>query len=61
MVTEQVGLIGCGLMGVPIARRLVGHGYGVIVYDKSAEAMAQAAGFGCTTVAADPVLSVSVT
>jgi 3-hydroxyisobutyrate dehydrogenase-like beta-hydroxyacid dehydrogenase len=52
VVSEQVGLVGCGLMGAPIASRLVEDGYRVVVYDKSAEAMARAARIGCTTVAA---------
>lgn len=50
MVIEPVGLIGCGLMGAPIARRLMDDGHSVVLYDKSSEAMARATRLGCTTV-----------
>jgi 3-hydroxyisobutyrate dehydrogenase-like beta-hydroxyacid dehydrogenase len=50
-VQEHIGLIGCGLMGAPIAQRLVDHGYGVVVFDKSTDAMSRARDFGCETAA----------
>jgi 3-hydroxyisobutyrate dehydrogenase-like beta-hydroxyacid dehydrogenase len=46
---EHVGLIGIGLMGAPIAHRLVEHGYEVVVFDKSDAAMGHARDIGCTT------------
>ena len=41
-----VGLIGIGLMGSAIARRLLGAGFGVMGYDVSAEARARLAALG---------------
>jgi 3-hydroxyisobutyrate dehydrogenase-like beta-hydroxyacid dehydrogenase len=38
-------------MGAPIANRLIDHGYDVVVFDKSADAMSRARLIGCTTVA----------
>lgn len=46
---ETVGLIGCGLMGAPMAARLVERGYDVIVFDESAAALSRAREIGCTT------------
>jgi 3-hydroxyisobutyrate dehydrogenase-like beta-hydroxyacid dehydrogenase len=50
-VEEHIGLIGCGLMGAPIAQRLVDHGYEVVVFDKSTDAMSRARDIGCETAA----------
>ena len=47
---EQIGLIGVGIMGAPIARALIDHGYEVIAYDKSAAAMSRARDIGCAAV-----------
>ncbi len=33
----QIGIIGLGRMGANIARRLMRHGHGCVVYDRSAE------------------------
>ncbi|MCP4306526.1 MAG: NAD(P)-dependent oxidoreductase [bacterium] len=46
---RQVGLVGCGLMGAPIAARLVDCGYNVVVFDKSAAALESAHSIGCAT------------
>lgn len=48
---EHIGLIGCGIMGSPIAQRLVDHGYEVVAFDTSAEAMSRAGKIGCSTAA----------
>lgn len=48
-MNENVGLIGCGLMGAPIAARLVDCGYNPVVFDESAAAMGQARDIGCST------------
>lgn len=48
-MNENVGLIGCGLMGVPVAARLVDRGFSVMVFDKSAAAMGHATDVGCAT------------
>lgn len=46
-MNQHVGLIGCGLMGAPIAARLIDRDYEVIVFDKSATAMDHARELGC--------------
>lgn len=48
---EKVGLIGVGLMGAPIAARLLERGYNVIVFDKSDAAMDHARDIGCASAA----------
>lgn len=48
---EPIGLIGVGLMGGPIAARLVEHGYEVVAFDKSDAAMSRAVDIGCTAAA----------
>lgn len=50
-MNENVGLIGCGLMGTPIAARLVDRGYNPVVFDKSAAALQHAREIGCSTAA----------
>jgi 6-phosphogluconate dehydrogenase len=44
----QVGIMGLGRMGGNIARRLVGHGHEVTVYDREPGAVATLAGRGAT-------------
>jgi 3-hydroxyisobutyrate dehydrogenase-like beta-hydroxyacid dehydrogenase len=50
-VKERIGLVGVGIMGVPIAQALIDHGYDVVAFDKSDAAMSRARSFGCTGVA----------
>ncbi len=45
----QIGIIGLGRMGANIARRLIRHGHGCVVYDRSPEPGRQLAGEGATT------------
>ncbi|MCA6257708.1 MAG: NAD(P)-binding domain-containing protein, partial [Phenylobacterium sp.] len=47
----RIAFIGLGNMGGGMAARLVGAGHEVIAYDLSAEALARAAGRGCTPAA----------
>lgn len=49
----SVGLIGFGLMGAPMARRLLQAGHSVIVVDANADALVRAEKLGCST-ATDP-------
>lgn len=44
----QIGIIGLGRMGANIARRLMRHGHGCVVYDRSAEPGRGLAGEGAT-------------
>ena len=44
----QLGVVGLGRMGGNIARRLLGNGHSCVVYDKSAEAVAELARKGAT-------------
>ena len=44
----QIGIIGLGRMGANIARRLMRHGHGCVVYDRSADPGRQLAGEGAT-------------
>ena len=44
----QIGIIGLGRMGANIARRLMRHGHGCVVYDRSPEPGRQLAGEGAT-------------
>jgi 3-hydroxyisobutyrate dehydrogenase-like beta-hydroxyacid dehydrogenase len=53
-MSRQVGLIGVGIMGSQIARKLTGAGYAVIARDIKPQAEESARGIGCT-VAASPV------
>lgn len=46
-----IGLVGVGIMGSGIARRLIEHGYEVVAFDKSGDAMSGARQMGCTTAA----------
>jgi 3-hydroxyisobutyrate dehydrogenase-like beta-hydroxyacid dehydrogenase len=43
-MTQRIGLIGIGLIGLPIAKHLIGAGYDVIGYRRSAAANRRAAG-----------------
>jgi 3-hydroxyisobutyrate dehydrogenase-like beta-hydroxyacid dehydrogenase len=45
----NVGLVGCGIMGVPMAHRLVEAGHRVTVLDKDADALTRAKALGCAT------------
>ena len=42
----QIGMIGLGRMGANIARRLMHHGHGVVVFDQTPAAVAELAGDG---------------
>jgi len=44
-----LGFVGVGRMGAPMTQRLLAAGYGVVVYDKSNEAMSRLAGLGAET------------
>jgi 2-hydroxy-3-oxopropionate reductase len=44
----QVGFIGVGVMGRPMARHLMAQGHQLVVYDKSAAAVAELTGAGAT-------------
>jgi 6-phosphogluconate dehydrogenase len=44
----QIGIIGLGRMGANIARRLLRHGHGCVVYDRNSEPGRQLAGEGST-------------
>ena len=44
----QIGVVGLGRMGGNIVQRLMRHGHSCVVYDKSADAVASAAGKGAT-------------
>jgi 6-phosphogluconate dehydrogenase len=44
----QVGMIGLGRMGANMVRRLMRHGHEAVVFDRSAEAVAQLAGEGAS-------------
>ena len=44
MSTHEIGFIGLGRMGFPMARNLAAKGYAVHVFDVSAEALKRAAG-----------------
>ncbi len=45
---SRLGLIGLGLIGTALARRLIGAGFAVTGYDISAEARGRLAGIGGT-------------
>ncbi len=47
----QIGMIGLGRMGANLSRRLIKHGHGVIVFDKSTAAVQALAGDGATAAA----------
>jgi 3-hydroxyisobutyrate dehydrogenase-like beta-hydroxyacid dehydrogenase len=49
MALATLGFVGVGRMGGPMTERLLAAGYGVVVYDKSQEAMSQLAGRGAET------------
>jgi 2-hydroxy-3-oxopropionate reductase len=51
-MTTSVGVIGLGVIGKPIAERLVKAGYGVSVFDVRAEPVAALQGMGATACAA---------
>ncbi|HXE43737.1 MAG TPA: decarboxylating 6-phosphogluconate dehydrogenase [Conexibacter sp.] len=44
----QLGMIGLGRMGANMVRRLMRHGHSAVVFDRSADAVAQLAGEGAT-------------
>ncbi len=44
----QLGMVGLGKMGANMTTRLIGGGHGVVVYDRSADAVAHAAAGGAT-------------
>ena len=46
MSLATLGFVGVGRMGTPMTERLLAAGYGVVVYDKSQEAMVRLAGKG---------------
>ena len=46
MSLATLGFVGVGRMGAPLTERLLAAGYGVVVYDKSQEAMVRLAGKG---------------
>ncbi len=48
---RTLGFIGVGVMGTPMSRHLIDRGHEVVVYDKSAAAMAQARDAGATVAA----------
>jgi 3-hydroxyisobutyrate dehydrogenase-like beta-hydroxyacid dehydrogenase len=50
---SRIGFIGLGEMGKRLARRLIDHGFHVIVYDRTAQRMRELVGIGAT--AADSV------
>lgn len=52
-----MGLIGFGIMGAPMARRLVDAGHHVIVVDADADALAKAAALGYSTAATPSALA----
>ena len=45
----NVGLVGYGIMGAPMAQRLVEAGHRVTVFDKDADALTRATTLGCST------------
>ena len=49
MSLATLGFVGVGRMGGPMTQRLLAAGYGVVVYDKSNEAMQRLAGLGAET------------
>ncbi len=44
----QIGMVGLGKMGANMTTRLIQGGHQVVVYDRSADAVAQAAAGGAT-------------
>ncbi len=46
MSLATLGFVGVGRMGTPMTQRLLAAGYGVVVYDKSQEALSRLAGLG---------------
>lgn len=45
-MSQTLGFVGVGRMGGPMTERLLAAGYGVVVYDKSNEAMSRLVGMG---------------
>src|ERR1700710_814298 len=47
-MSEQklIGFIGVGVMGRPMARRLIEHGHQLIIFDRDEQALAELAGIG---------------
>ena len=50
MAKETIGFIGVGRMGARMVRRLIDAGYGLTIYDTSAEALAPLVALGATRV-----------
>ena len=50
-MTERIGFIGLGVMGKPMARNLLDAGYELVVLERHADALAEAAGKGAETAA----------
>lgn len=48
MSNERIGLVGLGMMGLPMAKNLVEAGYTVTVFDLDAGAIEEAQGFGAS-------------
>jgi 3-hydroxyisobutyrate dehydrogenase-like beta-hydroxyacid dehydrogenase len=48
---KKVGIIGFGIMGAAMARRLIDAGFDVFAFDKSTASMSRAREIGCTTAA----------
>jgi 2-hydroxy-3-oxopropionate reductase len=46
MSDQQLGFIGVGVMGRPMARRLLQHGYSLVIYDKDQAALDELAALG---------------
>lgn len=46
MSDKQLGFIGVGVMGRPMARRLLEQGYALVIFDKDPAALAELAGLG---------------
>ncbi len=55
--TINVGLVGFGIMGAPIAHRLVDAGHNVTVFDKDADALTRATALGCAIAATPAALA----
>jgi 2-hydroxy-3-oxopropionate reductase len=46
MAVHQLGFIGVGVMGRPMARRLLQHGHSLVIYDKNQSALDELAALG---------------
>ena len=53
----NVGLVGYGIMGAPIAQRLLDAGHAVIVVDPDTDALTRARALGCSTAATPAALA----